>query len=142
VKNRNATRDLIVEDLKTHGPSTSQQIAERTGLRAMQVSNTMIWARGGGLVNDGSTIYDWPDGMGCMHRPKGPVVWAIGDTPRVKGRCPDQFPDDYNVAMRANAENEVRVRHNHFTRDIKAPGVCPACDARRMFAPVSETEED
>ncbi|MFP7833116.1 hypothetical protein [Marisediminicola sp. LYQ134] len=20
------------------------------------------------------------------------------------------------------------VRHNHFTRDIKSPGICPACD--------------
>jgi len=140
-----STRDLILEDLKTHGPSTSQQIAERLGLRAMQVSNTMTWARGAGIVNDGTTLYDWPDATnvkGCGHRPKGPVVWSLGESPRVKGRCPEQFPDDYKVAMRANAENEVRVRHNHFTRDIKAPGVCPACDARRMFAPVSETEED
>lgn len=24
--------------------------------------------------------------------------------------------------------------HNHLTRDIKPPGVCPACDARRMRA--------
>ena len=25
------------------------------------------------------------------------------------------------------------TRHNHFTRDIKAPGICPACDEHRAM---------
>ena len=144
------TRDIIMADLDEHGPSTSHQIAQRTGLRPLQISNTLTWARGEGLVNDGSTIYDWPGSesepmMSCSHRPKGPVAWHVGDTPTVKGRCPEQFPEDYKVAVRDRG-SEVRLRHNHFTSDIKAPGVCPACDAHRTFAEavnaetVSETE--
>lgn len=26
------------------------------------------------------------------------------------------------------------MKHNHFTRDVKPPGVCPACDAGRHEA--------
>lgn len=32
-----------------------------------------------------------------------------------------------------NEDNE-RPEHNHMTRDIKAPGLCPACDQMREHA--------
>lgn len=141
-------REIALADLAENGPSTSHEIAKRTGLRPLQVSNTLTWARGEGQVNDGTTMYEWPGTeSGCAHRPDGPVTWSMGEAPVVKGRCPVQHPEDYEVAVRGT-EKGVMVRHNHVTRDIKAPGICPACDAHRTFADqinaetaeVSETE--
>lgn len=33
------------------------------------------------------------------------------------------------------------MKHNHFTRDIKAPGECPACDARRVGGSTQDPDQ-
>lgn len=53
----------------------------------------------------------------CM-RSKGLSTLA-GETTKASG------PTQRNDALTAKA---APLRHNHVTRDIKAPGQCPACD--------------
>jgi hypothetical protein len=38
--------------------------------------------------------------------------------------------------------SEKEPRHNHFTRDIKEPGKCPACDAYHARHPVAPPDAE
>jgi hypothetical protein len=84
-------QDRALADLKEHGPSTSKQIAERLGVKTSTVAMALCYSRGDSQVNDGSTIYIWPDGAGrCIHRPNGPVVWSLEAVKTLIERCPFQ----------------------------------------------------
>jgi hypothetical protein len=101
-------------DLTLYGPSTSAQIAERTGLTVKQVSNSASFARGHGVFNDGSVEYVWPGPghYGCMHRPDG-------EGKKIKGHCPDRYPDGYEeFAAAINAEVSE-------TQAEEEEGLCP-----------------
>jgi len=80
-------QERIAEAIATHGPQTAKQIAERLGNSVRSVLNSLQYGRGDGVFSDGTVIYDWPDGGACAHRSE-PVIWLVGDTVHVAGRCP------------------------------------------------------
>jgi len=86
-----ALQRALLRELAETGPLTSVELADRVGVGVRAVSNSMTFVRGRGEANDGSTVYEWPDkNMGCMHRPKGPIIWALGPSPTVQAACPFQ----------------------------------------------------
>jgi len=114
-------QERIVVNLAIYGPSTSEQIAGRLGLTVKQVSNSASFARGHGVVNDGSIEYIWPGPghNGCYHRPDGPIVWSLGEHKKVKGHCPSRYPDGYEeFAAAINAEVSE-------TQAEEEEGLCP-----------------
>lgn len=79
---------MIVEDLKTNGPSTAAQIARRLfGTAAgsahrdtMRVSSSLCWLRGNGWVSDGTTSTRVAVGNGMTTlahtESASPVLWT------------------------------------------------------------------
>lgn len=67
----------------------------------------------------GRTIYDGDTLIGIMDTPElgAEVVSALNARYRVLATPPRQAPDLTQP-----------VQHNHVTREIRAPGTCPACD--------------
>lgn len=52
-----------------------------------------------------------------------------------------KFTDPLDVTRGASCHEHSGIpQHNHVTRDIKAPGKCPACDATRVSVPAEAIE--
>jgi DNA-binding Lrp family transcriptional regulator len=81
----------IIADLTANGSSTAKDLADRLGISTRSASNSLEFLRGDSVVNDGSVMYDWTSTkMCCVHRPEGPVVWALGSRIIVQGECPEK----------------------------------------------------
>lgn len=67
-----------------------------------------------------------PLGDRLLCEPLTPVPWAEAvSTVAELASCPDCLAVDPSTL---SVEDRAHERHNHVTRDIRRPGLCPACD--------------
>jgi hypothetical protein len=75
VRELSPNQQLVLADLREHGPSTTKAIAERVGMTTRAASNVLTWLRGLRYVSDGST--STPIAGGFAHTPaKSPITWT------------------------------------------------------------------
>ena len=78
-------------------------------------------------------VYQFPESL------QKDVAWFMTEAAEAARVAADEFDRKINPVRREldpdlDPAGGKRTGHNHFTRDVKAPGKCPACDEyhRRM----------